>query len=94
MIDKLVSRNLHGQDVIGQPLVKHVLGRRIVGIVHVATFAEIHVVSDNPLLQLLHSIRSCGVDALRSPELIGLAEEREAILTVFGGIGIGVTTDS
>ena len=78
--DELVRRYLHGQQMIGGPLMEQMAGVRIVGAGREAICGGILAMALNPLREEMKQLGAGRVDTLTAPEVVLLGKEREAIL--------------
>ena len=84
VVNQFVGCHAERQDVVREPLIEHVGGRRVVVVGHKVVFVGILMIVHNPLHELLQRIGRRRVDALRTPELVFLGEECETVLAVLG----------
>ena len=87
--NQLVCRNLHGKNVVGNPLIQQVAGILIIILVALVcikvTFCILLVVQ-NPLAQFGQQLGVAGINALAAPECVGLCKDGKTILAVLGCI--------
>ena len=83
--DQLVGRQSHGQQVVGDKLVEHVV---LVGVVAVVHCIGIEALVDDPAFHVLGRDVGHGLAQGVAPELVGLGKEREAILAPVGALHV------
>ena len=87
--NQLVCRNLHGKNMVGNPLIQQVTWILIIVLVALVcikvTFCILLVVQ-NPLAQFGQQLGVAGINALAAPECVGLCKDGETILAVLGCI--------
>ena len=89
MDQQTVCRNAHGQDVIGYPLVKQMLGRIVAytgGLEHV--IFRILTILQNPLREFFQQIGAVGIQSLRAPIVVRLCKDGETNQSVRRRVGI------
>ena len=86
MEHELTLGNLHGEDVIGNPLIEQVVLAFVVLVGCKVVVVAILMVVENPLREFLEQVGASRIYALLAPEVIGFGKDGEAIQTMFGSI--------
>ena len=88
VIHQLVGLQAHGEYVIGDPLIKQIAFRAEIRIGGEYILIGVLVTVEHPAHDLLGHIVGRRIDALLTPERIGLGKDSESVLAVFGCQGI------
>ena len=88
MIHQLVGLQAHGEYVIGDPLIEQIAFRAEIRIGGEYILIGVLVTVEHPAHDLLGHIVGRRINALLTPERIGLGKDSESVLAVFGCQGI------